>query len=1302
MADSASKTSPKPRRRFRRWLVRLLLLGLVFVGLIAAFHRPLILWALNRFGPEGAKRAGIELGWQVGGSLWSDLALDKVSARGKNFAAKIGHLEVRYDVQPAWRRDWFKIPRGLVLHDVEAIIDLRDPVPPAAPGKPSPPLDRKALMDMLHQIVLPDIEFHHITVTVFMPDAALTINDFSLDLPSGKEGNLSIASIEHPQLMGLPQSNITARLKVSPTAVEITSLKFPPQLEVKKIKIDANDFADGKVALYTVVQSGKAGVDLHTSVDIKNGPPLIDASLDITGVDDEEVSMWLPSLPEWTARLNKFHVSAKGDPMKPRSFMAVISVDADQLGYQKWKGGQVNLEAQLAHGKLHVSELTAAASGNRISVTTSADAPAEWADFAHTPLDLRWKLDAPALNAVAGLPVKLGGRIKGDGSVKLDDQGLQSFAATISAQDLSADQSKLRSLDAKLTGDLKAIVFEAKALADAGDGVVDAKGSIGLEPGKPSDATWKVVLPQPAALVKSLGVAWPEDIAAGAVALDGEAHFDLAQLKASKFDQAKAKGSLTVKDIAWKGAPCPLVSASYSLADGKATVSALDVTLPSTNRVHAEGSLELAGSQSFAGALHVLLPDLPGLQPFVDAAAPPPPADTSHTVSAVLLGPPDGTAPPPVAPPKLLGGNIQLDWNGKGSLKDGLKLEGKASLNVHECKVDRMPESASLVLQTTHDLASATIQSLAATFGPWAVKLNGTLAKTGVNLANIEASHSDKRLITGAIQIPLDFEAKPLPLDKTRSMQVKIASDGNLALTDLASIAQAKLPSGLAGTVSTLIECNGTYPALLAKVEVKAEGLRVPQMPGKDPGKVDLTVLLDNGALTVDLHALANPIEPVTAHVSSKVDIDALATDPSLAMKTPFEASVNLNQRSLDFIKPMAPMLDDLKGSVLLDVNASGTGVSPHIGGALVLDVPSIEPHDPDLPLVKNLKARITADGTLIKVETFSGVVAGGEISASGTCDLKDTAQPAFNVSLKARDLLVMRNEMLSQRTDADLALKGTPKAASLSGTIGLTRGRVFQEVNFLPLSKLMNDLPPLPDAQAGKPSAEANASLLPPALAGWTFDVALKTKDSIRLLGNVLNGGVNVDVHLGGNGVKPLITGDVKLDNARLNLPFSTLRIKTGDVTMVPERPLAPNLELLAEATVDAYDISLRGHGSVLDPKLRFTSNPPLAEGEIATLLATGSTTSGLKKAGDDAAGRALLFVVREAYRRAFNSNAKPQRKDEKPSESRFIVQERTEDGALGGVTGIYEFSRKMKIVGSTNKEGGFRAMFHYLFHFD
>lgn len=1319
MADAPTPAPPKPRR-FWRWVRRVLFTFLALLILLAVFHRPLIFWALNRFAPQAASKAGVTLAWNVGGSLWSNLLVDGVEAKGDGFTVKAGHVDVRYDLRPLLQGNYFGVARAFVLHDVTAVIDLRAPsAPPSAP-KPSKPLDRKALMDMLHKIVLPNVELHHINVMVLMPDEALSINDLSLDLPTDKEGTLRIGSVEHPALVGYPLQDVEARLKLSTTGLRISSLKLPPNVELNELAVDAAHFDEGLVKLATTIHSGKAGVVIVAQADLKNGPPLIDATVDVTGVDEQAAAVWLPSAPEWQGKLSKLHITAQGDPAQPRKFSASVSVNADDLGFQKWQGGSVKLEAKLANGRLDVSELSAAASGNRIEVTTSAEAPADWAGFAHTPLQLQWKLAAPALNAVTGLPVKLGGNLNGSGEVKLDDQGLRSFAATLAGRDLMADQQKVRALDVKATGDLKAITFEVKALADAGDGVLDAHGNLGLATGSQSEATWKIVLPQPEALVRSLNIAWPADVATGPLALDGSTSFDFAKLKAQQFDEAKGQGTINVKSIAWKGAPVPEVNIAWNLAGGKATVSGLDVTLPSSNRVHVEGTLALAGSQEFTGAAHIQLPDLPGLQPFVDASAKPQAvpaklpglqaADAeTHAASAVLLTPTDGKEllpikPEPPPPPKLLGGNIVIDWRGSGSLKDTLKLQGAANVKVDKARLSSLPEPASLDLQATHDLESATISALTASFGHLSAKLNGKASKTGIELAGLELSREGKKLISGAVQVPLDLAAKPVPVDQTKPLSVHIATEGKIALADLAATAKADLPPDLKGELSASIDFSGTFPDLQSTIKVEIENLRVPKVPGKEPGHVSLTVLLDKGAFSADLNGQMKPLEPLTAHVAAKLDLDAVIKDPSLAMKTPFDASVNIHQPSLDFVKPLVPMLEELRGSVNIDVKANGTPSAPHIVGAVVMDVPVVQPKDPDLPEVRNLKTRITADDMLVKIEALQATVSGGTVSASGTCDLKDRAQPTFNVSLTARDLLAIRNERISQRTDADLNLKGTPKTATLSGTIALTRGRVFQEVNFLPVSKLLNDLPPLPDAQAGKPAATTDDGRLPipDALADWTFDVYLKTKDSINLLGNVLNGGVKIDSHLTGKGKATTITGGCMLENAQLNLPFSTLRVRTGNVTFVPEHPLAPNLDLLAESTVDIYDIVLRGYGSVLDPKLHFTSTPPLSEGDIAALIATGTTASGLKNAGDDAGARALFFLVREAYRRTFKPHDRPVPKGQKPSESRFTVQERTQDGALGGVTATYQFNRKFKVVGSTNKEGGFRAMLNYLFHFD
>jgi hypothetical protein len=1354
-------------RRLWRWMSRLLFIGLLAVTGIAVFHRQIILWTLNRFGPEGAKAAGLELKWKAGGSLWSDISISDVQASSETESMplrqlKLGRLELRYDLSPAWAGDYFKIPKSVTLHDVQAIIDLRHPSPPSTTlGKPT---DQQAIIDMVKKIVWPDIDLQNISITVLLPDATLKITDLDLNLPSGRQGTLHIAKVEHPALTQYPLRDVTAKLAINGAMISIVELELPPQIEVQQLKANAEEDGHGKVVASARVRSGAATIALGVKADLSGEHPLVDATIDIAGVDEKEIAPWIKDMPPVQAKLNTLHIVAQGDPLLPRKLNASVSLDVRDLGYEKYRCEGIALEAKLVDGKLNVSQLSASAGGNRIEVATQADVPGEWSGFAKTPLTLNWKLTAPALQNIAGLPMKVAGRINGDGAVKIAGQGLQGFEAHVVANDVIIDQSQLRSLDASVNGDLKSITVDAKAEAAAGDGKLEAQGKIGLETGTQSEATWHVTVPKPDELTKSLGIAWPADVGVGEISTEGVASFELAKLKASDFVHATGHGSLLVKNASWKSAPCERVSADWKLEGGKAMLSSLDVKLPGDNAIQLSANLTLANEQPFDAKVSVQAKDLAALRAWLDAAeakqlqsgsvvlewkgngklkdkpitsnrrtvdlggisasseasqtprAPGrridpgrgrsnnlPASDTAATPAGVVApsASNEASALVPRSDTSLLAGMPPASKQEAGV--SGLTLAGNATLKIEALHHETLSDAASLETTFAHDLTSADFKQFTAKLGPWSASFTGKVSETLIDLTKLDVLHETKKLLTGEVRVPLDLQAKPVPVDPTKPLHVRIDTDGKLALSELAGIARQTLPPDLAGVVSASIHLDGTLPKLQSRIEVNAGELKLPKVPSKEPGKVNVLLTLDDGALKLDARADVKPVELLLVKVSAHVDGMAMLNDPKLAMETPFEANVKLNQPTLDFLKPMMPMLDDLRGLVLIDVKADGTAKAPHVHGTVKIDVPVVTPHDPDLPLVKDFKTEIVADDTTINLKSLHALAAGGEINVSGSCDLKDVTKPAFDVTLRARDLLAVRNEMMTLRTDADIRCQGVPTAASVTGSIGLTRGRVFQEVNFLPLNKMMNDLPPLPDAEASKPSAEPGASPLPPRLKDWTFDLGVKTKDEIRLLGNVMNGGVNMDLKVGGTGAAPQVLGDVKTDHAVLNLPFSTLRITEGIVHFGPENALlAPSLQLLAESTVDAYEIDLRGYGAVTDPKIHFSSTPPLPEGEIATLLATGSTTSGLKKASGDAAGRALLFVVREAYRRMFISKSKPKKAGEKEDESRFIVQERSEDGALGGVTGIYEFSRKMKIVGSTDKDGGFRAMLHYLFRFD
>lgn len=1304
MPDDKVKPQPSLRQRLWRWCKYALLAALLLVITAAVFHKPLILWALNRFGPTGAAKAGLSLKWKVGGSVWSDLSFESLEALGEDSALPIiklsvGKAAVRYDLGAVWRGEYLKVARGITLHDVTAVIDLRHPKP-AVSTQSAKPADKQKVRDLMKQWAWPDIDIRNLNVTVLLPVDTLTISGLDLDLPAGKPGTLRVKRVDHPQLAIYPVQDVSAVIRVADARIDIENLTLPPQVEVKHLGLDASGYGQGKVAASLNMRSGAATAVVNATADLSGERPQVDAVVDIADVDDQEVGRWLKGGLPVKGQLQRLHVVAKGDPMMPRALDATVSVDLRNIAWQEYRSEAVTLEATLSGGKVHVSPLRVAAGGNHLEATTQADAPATWAGFAHTPLDIQWQLRAPTVQSIAGLPVKLSGQLNGEGTVSMAEQGLRQFSAKVSAADLSLDANSLKSLEATAEGDLQSIAFKAIAQATAGDGKLDASGKIGLKPGTPSAVSWNLMLPKPEVLAKSLKLPWPTEVTLGEIGAVGDLAFDLAEVKNSKFDAAKGGGRITVKNVTWRDAPCELASAQWSLAGGKASVAALDLQMPGNNRVHAEGSMALGGAQSFEGILKVALQDLPALQPWHDAAMKPQSSVAREEVNSSLF-PGDKIEPMP-APKMLRGGTVMIDWSGKGQLKDTLQLEGTSVVKIDQVRYGPVPEPLSLDAAFSHDLASAAFASLTARYGPWMTAFDGTAGTTGVKLENLIVSHDSKKLIAGRIEVPLDLKAKPMPVDQTRPLHIHLATTDLHRLEELASMAGKTLPDGLAGRVSATAQFDGLLPQLQARIEVKAEALKLPDMPGGETGDVGFLLTLKEGQLNVDSTASAKPLEPLEIHGKAKVDIAALLKEPSAALDTPFEASVKLDQPTLDFVKPLVPALAELNGSILIDARAEGTPRSPKVSGTVVLNASTIAMHNQALPLIKDLRARITADGTTVKLESFHAVAAGGEVSMSGTCEVKDLTQPAFDLSLKATDLLVIRDERLSLRTDADLRCQGTPKAARLSGTVDLTRGRVFQEVNFLPLTTLMNDLPPLPDAQVSKPVVDPSTSPLPPMLKDWTFDVNVRTKDSIRLLGNVLSGGVNIDLKAAGNGAVPEVTGLVELQQASLRLPFSTLRVKTGKVIFERERPLEPVLELTAESTVDAYEIVLRGYGSALDPKLRFSSTPPLPEGEIAALLATGTTTAGIQKAGDEAAGRLLVYAVREAYRRTFQSRNKPHKLKDKDDESRFIVQERTEDGRLGGVTGTYEFSRKMKVVGSTDPNGGFRAMLHYLFRFD
>src|SRR5437879_13467937 len=79
------------------------------------------------------------------------------------------------------------------------------------------------------------------------------------------------------------------------------------------------------------------------------------------------------------------------------------------------------------------------------------------------------------------------------------------------------------------------------------------------------------------------------------------------------------------------------------------------------------------------------------------------------------------------------------------------------------------------------------------------------------------------------------------------------------------------------------------------------------------------------------------------------------------------------------------------------------------------------------------------------------------------------------------------------------------------------------------------------------------------------------------------------------------------------------------------------PRVDLQGTSVIRDYTVRVYVYGTLLSPEAIFTSEPPLAQEEIISLIATGATRQELST-GNVLAGRAAMLLVQQLYRKIVN----------------------------------------------------------------
>ena len=588
---------------------------------------------------------------------------------------------------------------------------------------------------------------------------------------------------------------------------------------------------------------------------------------------------------------------------------------------------------------------------------------------------------------------------------------------------------------------------------------------------------------------------------------------------------------------------------------------------------------------------------------------------------------------------------VSMKWEGGGSFADGTMrgvvtgLAGVWNWDAPEEGIARPPISMSAD-RLTYDWPGAVgAEGLVVGTQGQTLKLDAELTGNELDLKKLLWLDGEEMLAKGEGTLPLpeDFskwkeflEKDARPLDLTINSEI-------LPLAKLRPWVKGldKLDDKAMGKVDLKIAGSLSAPEVDVAVEIKDLGV----VGRPDVPRTNLTANLKarDGRAEISASAVAGDYPPASLRAEMAFLPKKWAEAPDSLMAEGIAGTLDLPRVELVRFQALIPGAEELGGVTEGKIVIGGTVGVPKVDGTLKLTGGKLRMKGSLVPPMEGISLGIDANLETVKLKGGVGSIAGGTLDIAGSMQLRNAAGDglgSMELSLKGTGLPLLRNDFMIVRANANLKLAGGMADAKLTGEIGIIDSVFFKDMDLIPIGK-----PFIGPSAAALPHVDAPENpgeKLPAPFDAWTADVVVKTIDPILVRGNLGTGQVDVALRLEGKLGDPKPNGRMRVTDLMLRLPFSTLQVREGFLNFTPETGFDPALEIRGSSEPRPYRVQVYVYGRASDPQLVLTSQPPLPENEIMTLLATGTTSAGLEDS-QAASSRAMQLLIEELRRGRF-----------------------------------------------------------------
>jgi len=408
---------------------------------------------------------------------------------------------------------------------------------------------------------------------------------------------------------------------------------------------------------------------------------------------------------------------------------------------------------------------------------------------------------------------------------------------------------------------------------------------------------------------------------------------------------------------------------------------------------------------------------------------------------------------------------------------------------------------------------------------------------------------------------------------------VMVAARG-LQLEGLAKLSGLETP--VSGTASLDATASGPVSRPTAAVSARIAGLSIDNRPA---GDVDLAARLANGRVLIERLDLVTKGGTLNASADLPVSFAGRKAPPF---------TVRLRTTGLDLAALPVPLGEwkfdkaNLKG----DLTLSGKGGDFSASGRLDFTADRIGTDEKKGTEIREVRVQLVGDGASLRVAEATAKGGDGTVAISGS-----VARSRADLAFTARSFELRYPAGVYLKFNSDMTLQGPWEAPHVDGRVDIAKGEIKPAKEKKEKGKKAKKAPEEKPAAAGASPVSANVSV--------SFDRDVWYRDGQSAI--ELKGDLKVRKESGG----PALTfGTVETIRGNYYFYGRAFTIEEGRVTFSGEIPMDPQLTLRATYQNEAnrVKIIIDASGTLNDPRIALSSEPPMEETDIISVLVTGS----------------------------------------------------------------------------------------------